>query len=738
MKQMKRIIGIFLLIWILAFIAAQAESGDKGTALLRAQCFDQTHASGLQKGGNDELQVFVRTKNPGILNRFGIDTRMRAGEFVTAIVPASLIDSLIACPEVISISTGVRCFPKLDQSGVDVRVDQIHQGNLGTSYTGEGVIVGIYDSGIDWTHPDFITNSGESRVLYLWDQEDDSGTPPAGFTSGSELSREQITRILQGQSPEIRTGIDYTGHGTHIAGIAAGNGSLYTGMAPDADLIIVKGPDSGFSSFNVIEGLGYILSKAEEYGGPAQPVVVNFSLGTHYGPHDGTSDFEQNVRALLEEYDRMLVVAAGNERELAIHATVPVSEQPQSNPLALQLEVGTTRPGVEDYVWIDGWYAGSAIVSISVVTPSGTVVGPVYTSFPVKEVETSEGTVYIDHASEGTDSRNGDNEVLIRLSDTQSNGRFQDNLAPGMWTIRLNGQETRFDAWIYESSISAAFNSYQDVGTMIGEPGNCLYCMTVASYVTRDEWPSALANPWSPRQIEAGSLSHFSNRGPARPNSDNPVATWKPEISAPGEYILSAMSSFVPFETYPTGDYLTEDSLYMAREGTSFAAPHAAGIIALMLEANPELSISQIRGSIRSAARRDGYTGDSWSADWGYGKIDAMNALGSVAVEDLETERIPKSFSIGQNFPNPFNGNTSFEINMPRRTLAAASDLEVTIADCLGRIVHRSTIYHPQNNRLTFSWDGRNQSGVEVNSGIYVAYVRMGRETASVKMILLK
>ena len=247
------------------------------------------------------FDVFIETTDPGKLVKTGLIIRSQAQNIITATLPVSLLQTVVRIPSVKAIEPGLSCQPMLDASIPEIGVNLVWKGFGGEAYQGEGVIIGLYDSGIDWTHEDFIRSDGTSRILWIWDQTDQSGIPPQDFGYGSEYSQSQINDEIDGIPEGVVQGLDRTGHGTHVAGIAAGSGratgnglpsEIYRGVAPEADLIIVKGGDNYFFSTSIIEGLTYIFQKANMIDSSI-PTVVNLSVGgIQMGPHDGSSLFE--------------------------------------------------------------------------------------------------------------------------------------------------------------------------------------------------------------------------------------------------------------------------------------------------------------------------------------------------------------------------------------------------------------------------------------------------------------
>jgi|GEM_PF-1914862 len=192
-----------------------------------------------------------------------------------------------------------------------------------SGFTGRGVVVGVVDSGLDWDHPDFWSSPSDTRILYIWNQTITpvgGENPPPEFGYGVEYDSSDV---IAGTPREV----DSTGHGTHVMGGAAGDGSAtnglepagrYAGLAPDAYLIPVK---TTWLDADVVDGVDYIFRRAEALG---LPCVVNLSLGSHYGPHDGTGPFEAAI-ANLTGPGKMVVGAAGNSGNDPLHARVVVS-----------------------------------------------------------------------------------------------------------------------------------------------------------------------------------------------------------------------------------------------------------------------------------------------------------------------------------------------------------------------------------------------------------------------------
>lgn len=745
-RYFKPIIPGVIAVWTVLLLTDGSGSYSNTSRKLGPRLREMMSGVGMADSGmktQEPLRLWVRLQDPKRLYVPGIRVESVHGDLAIARVKLAAIRSLASDPNVKWIESPSACRFLLDESLPAVGMDRVRPGP-DTGPTGAGVIVGIVDSGIDWSHPDFIRPDGRSRVLYLWDQTDPAGPHPSPFGTGSEYTRADIDDEIDGSpAGKVRAG-DESGHGTHVAGIAAGNGrgtgngkasGRYTGMAPEADLIVVRTGTAPIDETLVAQALSYIFAKAELHGKPA---VVNLSIGksSQEGPHDGTAPLEQSINSLLGGGGRAVVIAAGNDGDKPIHFKGQF-DSPVSNSLSVPFSVPSNTAGTEDGVRFDIWSPPYTGLTVSVVTPSGVSYGPLPPNSSIGVWDTAEGVITVDNASAGPDPDNDDCEMRIRIADRRSGPVVTDALATGVWRLDFTGKPGRFDGWLYESTMNAALTDRVDFTTLLVEPGHARLAITVASFTSRNTWPClGFTNPYTDAGITTGSISAFSSGGGARPNTRGSSSTAKPELAAPGEYILSTLSRNI--SDRPADHLTADDSVHWAEKGTSMSAPHVAGLIALMLEKDPSLTSSKIKGILIASCRKTPAMGsDFWHNRWGYGAMDAFEAMRLTGIGDRPEPAIPASWTLENAFPNPFNGGTSFAVNVPSSP-AAGGTLTVRILDASGRTIRSLTKGSLSPGRTLLHWDGTDDSGRSLASGVYILTVSGQGLAASRKLVLVR
>jgi subtilisin family serine protease len=562
---------------------------------------------------------------------------------------------LAALPSVIAVEKQRPNFLQLDKSIPDIKANNIwsRNGDNFSGYTGRGVIVGIIDTGIDFRHENFIKPDGTSRIMRIWDQTmiaplkpaTGAEVAPAAITTGPftatlgygvEYFRDDINQTLQGGSPPkpVRHQ-DVDGHGTHVAGIAAGNGRQaggchgayqYVGVAPEADLIVVRlwGLSDGDRGENlnppqtvnapsnslVEDALRYILNVANT---PTTPVVINCSFGAFTEQMDGSSTTCQAVNTLLTNNSngRSIVWAAGNEGNSAFHAagTVPAA----GSTFTLDFKI---HPADSESRYLAVVYTGSNL-EIQVTSPVGGANGTVsWVALNGNGSSTTANGTITGGTAGSVTVTNRPNRLGIVITPPTSgapptNGSNVANTETTNWRIELRNTTatpTAFNAFCLYGSThdrkSPNFLNHVTSNTTLSHQATGAECVSVGSYAV------------------GGQLAASSGRGPTLDSRT------KPDLAAPGVNIVSA--GIAKDRAGDLANCCCEccQDYYVGKGGTSMAAPHITGAIALMLHKNPNLPHTQIKTLLTGNA--DGRPGDAPPADtvgWGAGKLSVMNAV---------------------------------------------------------------------------------------------------------------
>jgi uncharacterized protein (TIGR03437 family) len=499
--------------------------------------------------------------------------------------------------------------------------------------TGRGVLVGIIDSGIDWRHGDFRTADGKTRIKALWDLSDSASTGPNGV--GRAYTEAEINAALQGSGQPNGTvnERDFNGHGTHVTGTAAGNGmgtggtipaGAFAGVAPEADLIVVKATRSTnevatFADDDLIAALSFINERAAALN---QPFVINFSIGGHYSAHDGSDPIEQAIDNLLASgKGKQVVIAAGNEGEDGIHAGGVLAENSEAT---LPFTVTSKADGMLAI------YQAADAVSAKIIKPNGAVVGPVslfglITNDPDVELENAPG-----------ESVTEPKAILVT---------FKNRLA-GQWKLVLMGTRInngRYDVWTQDAGETQLDPSVRDGLCSVASPATARRAISVGNFVTKTEYVDSTGTPrLRTQQGSIGQLALSSSFGPSRDGRLTPLLT------APGSFIASTRSADYLVDSLTGGavlpEFLTNDGgKHYVTFGSSMAAASVTGTVALMLQANRNLSPDQIKRLLTRTVVNDIFTGTGVSPQFGYGKLNTLEAVKAVVEKVAAAEFVSVS-----------------------------------------------------------------------------------------------
>ena len=531
------------------------------------------------------VEAIIRLRRPG-LDVPGVRIVSRFGTIVTCRLPAESVPEVRRYRDVISLKAPRTLGPELDKSNptsglrdTTIRRHTDRRRPPGLALTGSGVVCGFADWGMDFDHPNFKRPDGTTRLLTLWDQRDQVGgarAEPYGY--GVIHSRDRINEALRGARPYDALGYRPTGadHGTHVADIAAGNGSAGgpVGIAPEADLVFVHLADRGTGGLSDLGDSRRLLEAVDfiAHAAGVRPWVINVSVGRMGGSHDGCSPCELAFDELLGAAPgRFIVQSAGNYRRAGTHTSGLLTRG------GAQTFTLVTNPADTTANELEVWYDGDDIFTVRIESPTGATVtvalddeADLYSHGQVA------GRVY----HRACDPNNGDNHIDAFLYPWAP---------PGRWQVTLHAERARhgrFDAWIERDE----------------ECGPC-QARFAESDRNRLGTTGTIANGHLPLVVgahdahsRARAVAGFSSVGPTRDGRA------KPDLVAPGMAVLAARAE-------PEAGSRSR-GLLMRKSGTSMAAPHVTGAVALCLQAGGHrLGAKQIRdlvlGSVDSGGPRD-------------------------------------------------------------------------------------------------------------------------------------
>lgn len=485
----------------------------------------------------------------------------------------------------------------LEASGVD-RIRNTPSLNL----RGEGVLIGIIDTGIDYTNPVFTKKDGTTKIVSIWDQNINTGNPPYNAPYGTEYNAELINQALASANPaELVPSIDENGHGTMMAAVAAGNENPqanFDGVAPDSDLIIVKLRQAKkylrdfyfipedvlcFQENHIMWGVQYCFQKAKDL---KRPLVICLGLGTSQGPHDGNTSLSILLNIVGDFPSIGVVTGGGNEGNKRRHFynTSP----PSTENVPVELIVGEKDKNFS----MELWGSSPGIYSVDILSPGGEYIPRIAPSLRVNRILSfiyEPTTIYIDYLM--TESLTGDQLILMRFN----------NATPGTWKFNVYAKgnlPTTFHIWlpagnmISDESYFVQSNNY----TTISTPGNATVPITITAY-----------NPVS------NTLYSNSSRGYTRSN------LVKPNLAAPGVNYVAP----------------NNNKQFINYSGTSVASAHTAGIVAMILEwgvvkgNNPTMDSIEIKNYLIAGAKRS--PNETYpNRDWGFGILDIYNVFSAL------------------------------------------------------------------------------------------------------------
>jgi subtilisin family serine protease len=510
----------------------------------------------------------------------------------SVLVPVAKAGMLVRDDRIRFIESVKEKRPLLDRALVDAMVlgaPQIRS----VKEIGNGTLIGIVDTGFDLSHPAFRSN-GSLRVDALWDQT----------TNERIVGAENLQ--VRWQPGGDRPGADVNGHGTHVASIAGG--SLFSGLggvAPGARFILVK---TDFQ--RIANGVKWCFDNSN-----GRPCVVNLSLGGHYGAHDGQG-VEERVLAQLSGPGRIVVAAAGNEREDNIHIGA------RFTPSQTETVIFDVAQNAQPQAVMTLWYDVRDDFDIALISPGGIEMS--VPSVGMSDSRETDGAVIEIARNVSNHSTSVQTQIVLNFNEVVA---FDGSLSN--WTLRMTCRRAavgRLDGWMAGERL-AAFRSGRmlEATRTIGMPATASNVIAVASHVSKNSWISDRGTEIAPRAV-AGRSSRFSSQGPTRDGRE------KPEISAPGEMITAALAAGSKLAGWPERNNAAMQTLTI--EGTSMATPMVTGAVAVLLEHSPTLTPADALRALRDGATRDIFTGGlRWTPEYGFGKLSLRRAMDAIKIQ---------------------------------------------------------------------------------------------------------
>ena len=561
-------------------------------------------------------------------------------DIASVAIPAENVQSFAASNVVLQISgTGGKGHMLMDTARIRSNVDSVHAGfmPLPNALKGKDVVMGIIDGGIYYQHADFRNADSTNRIKFIWDQKEAHSNTPLPYNYGTECN---MIDIDNGSCLQMPYATDF-GHGTCVAGIAAGNGysvrgtqyeDMVRGVAPESDIIAVRIEDNdNFFETHVADAIDYIFKKADAMG---KPCVINTSIGTYYGSHDGNDVATKLIEAMLEERSgRVLVAAAGNAGNTKHHLSYDIT----ATPAFTFFNSGSTTAYID--FWADTSNFSNAQFSIGCNSDVAVDLGAIpyhsvsdYNGLVIEEtidnggntlgkvssyVGIEEGKYHVEFLIENISNINN----LWRL-ETKGSGRF--DLWGSMALIgsanivtTLGGFPIGYPEYRQPDSLKTIVSSWQcsDKVITVGNYSNR------AGYLDRDSVYQDLTA--APYNETVGKRFETSSFGPTRDGR------LKPDVMATGSTIIcTGDPNFIALAVSAQNRVkVSITQKHIRNGGTSMASPVVAGIAALYLQQHPNASYQEVKDVLIATAVKDNFTGPTANNEYGNGKVNAFRAL---------------------------------------------------------------------------------------------------------------
>jgi subtilisin family serine protease len=529
--------------------------------------------------------------------------------------------------------------PLMDSSRILNNIDSVHFGNapLLTNYKGRNVLIGIIDWGIEWRHLDFKNSPSKTRILALWDQNKDS-IPPAGYSYGHLWTKDAIDSGFCNHAANISNS-----HGTNVSGIAVGNGNSYSpnrGIAPEAKIAFVSLKNNVAWLTNVLDGINYIFKLADSLYIPA---VINLSVGTYDGSHDGRDLSTRMIEASLNKKGRVIVAAAGNAGNLNQH----IRMTPNNDTSFTDFTYSSSFQGSYFNFWADTSEVRN--LTIGLQADSNPTLLPLSNSyfFPFKTRFLDSLIQYGYYEDSMIIKNNLDSpmgKAFFYVLKQENTVNFQCYIKPRktsyLWRFTATG-EGKLDLWVHPSlqttsaiyssplpsaGVNASISQYKlsDQSYSLVSGFQCSdKIITVGNYVNKYGITDidTIYRPIGGKQNE---IASNSSKGPTR---DGRI---KPDIVASGGQTLTTIDSITGAAFAANAGNRKKLGItgkYVVAGGTSMASPVVSGSLALLLEKKASYWSHEMLYLLKKTAKRDSFTTPIENNTYGYGKINGFQLL---------------------------------------------------------------------------------------------------------------
>lgn len=620
--------------------------------------------------------IFMNGTSTTELEKSGVTVTGKYSHFVTAQVPIGKIEQVAGLKTVrqVEIARNMRHFT--DEACGVTNADKVWEGtNYGIpeNITGKDVVIGIIDEGIEFNHRAFLDDNGVSRVKAIYKpNETNAGTGGTKATvDGVELPGfvYTTTEAIAAQTTDD-TNAD---HGTHTTGCAgASKVGAYSGMAPECDLVLC-GLGNSLTDAAILCSANYIASYAQSVG---KPCVISISLGSDLGPHDGKSGICLGFDEVAQKYGAVILLAAGNEADATGYATKTLESDDDAMAVVHTPSSGTTLFGNCD-IWNST--SDELKVEVVVLNSSGAVK---YRSIPMSNGTINASTMGL----EGT-------SITLSGGVDQSNNRYNIYITSKVYTYSSSGTGNNRVAYIITGKSGNVINVFTDnYGTELAATGNSISGTPISwgtaegsfsDDVTASKVISvgAMASrSTSNGSYSQGDIAYFSSYGTDFNGVDHPF------ITAPGHYVIAPINRYYKQSGVYSVTYNGRTDYWDQKSGTSMATPITAGVVALLLQADPTLTVDEVKAAIMNTATA--YENHlSPPKQRGYGIVNAIEGARYVVVNSTKPKMFVTPTSL--NFETWVGDTCNSTINVKGKNLIG--DVSITSSNS-NFIVTPSTI----------------------------------------------